>query len=114
MERRSSKQLAFSWRPLSALERTAELRMEDRTLTTLRPSHRGSSNCYINRKRGRMKGQHKSSRKSSGGYHFPGHQFTTPAAPSKFKDRKLLGSTEQLPPTEQAPIRQRTRIAGGG
>ncbi len=47
----------------------------------------------------------------SGRRNTPGHEFTTPSAPTEFKDRK---PEEQMPPTEAAPIRQHIKMAGGG
>lgn len=48
---------------------------------------------------------------STGRCNTPGKEFTTPAYPDKFKDRKP-GTGEPMPPTEQAPIRMHQRMAG--
>lgn len=44
-------------------------------------------------------------------------QVCTPAAPSAYKARNIKAvnpKTEQFAPTDAAPIRQQTRMAGGG
>lgn len=49
---------------------------------------------------------------SSGGRcNTPGKEMKTPSAPEK---ARTSAPTEQLPPTEAAPIRQHIRLAGGG